>query len=95
MDKLEVEQKRMVIIVPKLYNSLGVINMTVSREYVKALIDRLTDEQVQALWVILQSMTWPTEELTPEEIAEISEARNDIKAGKGIKAEDVWNELGI
>jgi hypothetical protein len=55
----------------------------------------LSDEQVQALWVILQSITWPTEELTPEEAAEIVEARNDIKAGKGIKAEIVWDELGI
>lgn len=80
---------------PEMYNSLGVIKMTVSRECVKALIDQLTDEQVQALWVILQSITWPSEELTPEEITEIAEARNDIKAGKGIKAEDAWDELGI
>ncbi|NSW84493.1 MAG: hypothetical protein HPY90_14865, partial [Syntrophothermus sp.] len=29
------------------YNSLEVINMAVAREYVKALIGRLTDEQVQ------------------------------------------------
>lgn len=41
--------------------------------------DRLTDE----------------EELTPEEIAEIDKARSDIKDGKGIKAEDVWDELGV
>lgn len=77
------------------YNSLGVINMAVSRECVKALIDGLNDEQVQALWIILQSMAWPAEELTPEENAEIAEARKDIKAGKGVKAEDAWNELGI
>jgi hypothetical protein len=87
-------QKGVVIIVPELYNSLGVINMNVSRECVKALIDQLSDEQVQALWVILQSITLPTEELTPEEITAIAEARNDIKAGKGIKAEEVWDELG-
>lgn len=69
--------------------------MAVEREYVKAIIDRLTDEQVQALWVILSSMAWPTEEITPEEAAELEEARAEIRAGKGIKAEDVWRELGI
>ena len=45
--------------------------------------------------VILQSMTLPTEELTREEVAEIEQARKDIKNGKGIKAEDAWDELGI
>ena len=67
----------------------------VPREYVKAVIDRLSEEQVMALWVILQSMIWPTEEWAPEEAAEIAEARADILVGKGIKAEDVWNELGM
>jgi len=69
--------------------------MFVPREYVKALIDRLTDEQVQALWVVLTSMVWPTEEVTPEEIAEIKEGLADIEAGKKMKAEDVWKELGV
>lgn len=78
----------------EMYNSLEVVNM-VPRECVKALIDRLSDEQVQALWIILQSMAWTTEVLTPKEEAEIAEARNDIKDGKGIKARDVWNELGV
>jgi hypothetical protein len=84
-----------VIVVPELYNSLGVIKMTISRKCVKALIDQLSDEQVHAMWVILQSMTLPTEELTREEVAEIEQARKDIKNGKGIKAEDAWDELGI
>jgi hypothetical protein len=35
--------------------------VAVAREYVKALIDRLTDEQVEALRVIVESMVWPTE----------------------------------
>lgn len=69
--------------------------MAVAREYVKALIDRLTDEQVQALWVILNSMAWPVEEVTPEEMAEIEEGFAEIDSGKGVKAEDVWKELGI
>lgn len=76
-------------------NGLGVINMSVAREYVKALIDRLTDEQVEALQVIVESMAWPTEKVMPEEAAEIEEAFADIDAGRGVKAEDVWKELGI
>lgn len=77
------------------YNGLGVITVAITREYVKAMIDRLTDEQVHALYVILVSMAWPTEEIAPEEAADLEEARAEIKAGKGIKAEDVWRELGI
>lgn len=69
--------------------------MAVQRDYVKALIDRLTDEQVQALCVMLVSMVWPTERVTPEEAAEIKEGFAEIRAGKGVKAEDVWKELGL
>jgi len=88
-------RKVVVIVLVSGYNGLGVITVAVAREHVKALIDRLTDEQVQALWVILESIAWPTEEITPEEAAELEEARAEIKAGKGAKAEDVWRELGI
>ncbi|WP_194174914.1 hypothetical protein [Desulfofundulus thermobenzoicus] len=69
--------------------------MAIAREHVKALIDRLSDEQVQALWVILNSMAWPTEKVSPEEAAEIEESFAEIDAGKGVKAEDVWRELGV
>lgn len=88
-------QKGVVKIFMSGYNGLGVIDMAVPREYIKALIDRLTDDQVEALRVILESMAWPTEKITPEEAAELEEARAEIRAGKGIKAEDVWRELGI
>jgi len=77
------------------YNYFGVINVAVDREHVKALIDRLSEEQVQALWVIINSMAWPTEEVSPEEAAEIEESFAEIDAGKGVKAEDVWRELGV
>lgn len=65
------------------------------RDYAKVLIDRLTDEQVQALLVILESMAWPTERITPEETEEIEAGFAEIEAGKGVKAEGVWKELGI
>jgi len=77
------------------YNKLEVVYMAVARDQIKALVDRLTDEQVQALWVILSSMAWPEEEISPEEASEINQARAEIEAGKGVKAEDVWRELGI
>ncbi|MFZ5650281.1 MAG: hypothetical protein ACOY4I_05465, partial [Bacillota bacterium] len=42
------------------------VYMAVARDQIKALVDRLTDEQAQALWVILSSMAWPEEEISPE-----------------------------
>lgn len=77
------------------YNSLEVVALAIGKEHVKALIDRLNNEQLQALWVILNSMAWPTERVTPEEAAEIEESFVEIDAGKGVKAEDVWRELGV
>lgn len=78
-----------------IYNNLEVINVAVEREHVKALIDQLNDEQVQALWVILNSMAWPTEKISAKEAVEIEESFTEIDAGKGVKAEDVWRELGV
>ncbi|MCL5057103.1 MAG: hypothetical protein M1130_03730 [Actinobacteria bacterium] len=77
------------------YNNLEVVYMAVARDQIKALVDRLTDEQVQALWVILSSMAWPEGEISPEEAREINQARAEIEAGKGVKAGDVWRELRI
>lgn len=77
------------------YNNLGVKAMVVAREQVKALIDRMTDEQVQALWIILNSMAWPEEEVSPVEAEEIGKGFKEIKEGKGIKADDLWREIGI
>ena len=69
--------------------------MAVPRECIKALVDRLTDKQAQALWEILESMAWPSEKATPEEIEEIEAGFAEIDLGKGVKAEDVWKELRI
>lgn len=67
--------------------------MSATREELKSLVDLLSDEQVSALLVILKP--WAKDVITPLEAQEIMEARNEIKNGKGIKAEDVWRELGI
>jgi len=40
-------------------------------------------------------MGWPSEKVAPEEAVEIEAAFAEIDAGKGMRAEDVWEELGI
>jgi hypothetical protein len=65
------------------------------RDYAKALIERLNGDEVRTLLVILESMAWPTERVTPVEIKEIEAGFAKIDAGKGLKAENVWKELGI
>lgn len=35
------------------------------------------------------------EEITPEEAEVMTKSEADIKAGLGVKAEDVWKELGL
>ncbi|OAT83509.1 hypothetical protein A6M21_08135 [Desulfotomaculum copahuensis] len=77
------------------YNDLGVVNMVVAREQVKALVDRLSDEQVKALWVILNAMAWPEVEVSPEDEADIKEGLADLEAGRKVSAEDAWKQLGI
>jgi predicted transcriptional regulator len=72
-----------------------VITLAIQREYVKALIDRLTDEQVQALFVFLHSMALSEEDISPEDEVAIEEGLADLAAGRKVKAEDVWKELGI
>lgn len=69
--------------------------MAIERDYVKALIDRLSDEQVQALYVMLVSMVWPTEKVSPAEATDIEEGFAEIRAGKGVRAEDAWKRLGL
>ncbi|MCR4419052.1 MAG: hypothetical protein QHH27_10485 [Clostridia bacterium] len=77
------------------YNVIEVKGMAVAREYVKALIDRLTDDQVEALKIILEAMALPAESLEPGEAEEIDRGFAEIDAGKGVRAEDAWKELGI
>ena len=67
--------------------------MSIARDELKILVDLLSEEQVSALLVILKP--WAEDVITPLEAEEIMQARNDIENGKGIKAEDVWRELGI
>ena len=67
--------------------------MSAARNELKTLVDMLSEEEVSALLVILKP--WAENIITPQEAEELKTAREDIKNGKGIKAEDVWRELGI
>ena len=40
-------------------------------------------------------MIWPEVEVTPEEAEAIAQGEAEIEAGLGVKAEDVWRELGL
>lgn len=40
-------------------------------------------------------MSCETETVTPEEALEIEKGFAEIEAGQGVKAEDVWKELGL
>jgi len=40
-------------------------------------------------------MSCQTEAVTPEELVEIKKGFAEIEAGQGVKAEDVWKELGF
>lgn len=64
------------------------------REQLKALIDRLTDEEAQALWVIVKSMIWKEDDPTPEELEAIRKSE-DIRNDELTPAEEVSKELGI
>ncbi len=77
------------------YNDLGVFAVAITREHVKALIDRLSDEQVKALWVLLNAVAWPEVEISPEDEADIKEGLADLEAGRKVSAEDAWKQLGI
>lgn len=77
------------------YNNLEVITMSVQTEQVKALIDQLSEEQLQALWVILKSMAWPEVEISPEDEKDIKEGLEELDSGSRVSAEDAWKELGI
>jgi DNA-directed RNA polymerase subunit F len=73
----------------------AVFSLEELREYVKALIDRLEEDQLEALSVLLEYLAFPVVELDPEEARELDEALAEVRKGNFVRAEDVWKELGI
>lgn len=77
------------------YTYSEVTLMAIPREHVKVLIDRLTDEQVHALWVILEAMAWPEVDVSAGDEAAIDEGVADLAARRKVRAGDVWADLGL
>jgi len=68
--------------------------MATPAEELKSLLDRLSYKQLEALRVIVESMLWPQEQLTPEEEI-VDEGFAEIERGEGMSWEEVKNELGL
>jgi hypothetical protein len=76
------------------------------RQQAHALLDLLPSEKVAAVRILLEVMVEPLsqhlsalpveeEELSPETIAEIQQARASLKRGEGIPHEEILREFGI
>lgn len=76
------------------------------RQQAHALLDMLEGEKVAAVRTLLEVMVQPhsqhlsalpveEEELSPETIAEIQQARASLKRGEGIPHEEILREFGI
>jgi predicted RNase H-like HicB family nuclease len=57
--------------------------------------EKTLEECRQVLQEVLEEWLIGEEEITPEEQAAIEEGIADLKAGRRIKAEDAWKELGL
>jgi hypothetical protein len=81
-------------------------NRTPDREQAHALLDKLSDEQVEAVRNLLEVMVEPLsrslalaptedEELTPETAAALDRARASLDRGEGISHDDILREFGL
>nr|WP_025774449.1 hypothetical protein [Moorella thermoacetica] len=71
------------------------VKMATPAEEIKSLLDRLSYKQLEALRIIVESMIWPQEQLTPEEAEIVDEGFAEIERGEGMSWEEVKNELGL
>ncbi|MCL6479290.1 MAG: hypothetical protein K6T65_12930 [Peptococcaceae bacterium] len=71
----------------KLYAALYVLELIASG-------DVKTDSQ-DILALEAFEMSCEKEELTPSEVAAVIKGESELEAGMGVKAEDVWKELGL
>jgi hypothetical protein len=81
-------------------------NRTEERQQAHALIDRLTDEQLEAVRNLLEVMVEPLarslahaavedSEITETTAAAIDRARASLKRGEGIAHDDILKEFGL
>ena len=82
------------------------VNRTQEREQAHALLDKLSDGQVDAVRNLLEVMVEPLshalgqaevddEAITPETAEALDRARNSIERGEGIPHEDILSEFGL
>jgi hypothetical protein len=83
------------------------MSLTTEQEQLLALASRVPEEQiptakkmlealiVDPLWLALATASPDDEELTPEVIASIEEARASIARGEGIPHEEILREFGL
>lgn len=77
------------------YNGVEVVNMD-RRALIKSLVDKLTDEQAMALYVIIDNLAFPTVDPELDELEAIMEAEQEITDSKNLEsADDVWRKLEI
>jgi len=81
-------------------------NRTQEREQAHALLDKLSDEQLNAVRNLLEVMVEPLsrslalaptedEEITPETAASLDRARASLNRGEGIPHDDILREFGL
>ena len=81
-------------------------NRTPEREQAHALLDKLSDEQLDAVRNLLEVMVEPLsrslalapvddEEITPETAAALARARASLDRGEGIPHDDILREFGL
>jgi hypothetical protein len=81
-------------------------NRTEEREHAHALLDQLSDEQLEAVRHLLEVMVEPLahalaqapvedDEITPETAAAIDRARASLDRGEGIPHDDILREFGL
>ena len=83
-----------------------VLDLVTEREQIHSLVDRLDFRQAHALRGLLETMVsassyvtgvidWEDEEITDEEEAGVSQARESLRRNGGIPLEDVITEFGL
>jgi hypothetical protein len=81
-------------------------NRTTERDQAHALLDKLSDEQLNAVRNLLEVMVEPLsralalapvedEEITPETAEALDRARRSLDRGEGIPHDDILREFGL
>lgn len=73
----------------RLYVALYILELLANKR------DEVNNEIEEMLALKVFEASCEEEEITPEEKESIARGEAEVKAGLGVKAEDVWKELGI